>query len=158
MIMTRKLIYSDDYIATGLLILRVGIGIAFMVHGFPKLFGGHAAGLAGGLAKAGIPGGIVAAYLAGMAEFFGGLALIVGFLFRPATLAMAFTMAVAMYFHLSANAPFQEYSHALESLILFIALMVAGPGRFSLDFRWFCSSDEKACSPKSYSHSVPATF
>lgn len=30
----------DKYRDVGLLILRVGIGLMFMIHGFPKLFGG----------------------------------------------------------------------------------------------------------------------
>ena len=64
--MAKKLMYSDDYIALGLLILRIGIGIAFVVHGIPKVFGG-AEHLAGALAKAGIPGGILGAYMAGLA-------------------------------------------------------------------------------------------
>jgi putative oxidoreductase len=80
--MSKKLIYSEDYVAAGLLILRIGIGIAFVLHGFPKVFGGGAEHLAGALAKAGIPGGIVAAYLAGLAEFLGGIALIAGIFFQ----------------------------------------------------------------------------
>jgi putative oxidoreductase len=155
--MLKKLLYSEDYVATGLLLLRIGIGIAFVLHGFPKVFGGHAEGLAGALTKAGIPGGIVAAYLAGMAEFFGGLALIAGVLFRPATVVMAFTMLVALTFHLSFGDPFDKFSHALESLVLFIALTITGPGRFSLDYRWFCASNKKECSPRSYGRSIPAT-
>lgn len=153
--MLKKIIYSEDYISTGLLVLRIGIGIAFIMHGFPKVFGGGAEGLSAGLAKAGIPGGVAAAYLAGLAEFFGGIALIAGALFRPAALVLAIIMAVALTYHLSLGDNFIKYSHALESLALFIALIISGPGRYSLDYRWFCSSNEKECSPKSYGRFIP---
>lgn len=142
--MLKKLLYSEDMADWGLLVLRVGIGIAFMLHGYPKLFMGSAAGLAKGLAAAGIPGGIAAAYLAGMAEFFGGIALILGILTRPTSVVMAFNMLVALFFHLNKGDGFIAYSHALESGILFVALLVSGPGRFSLDHLfWGTKRDKK---------------
>lgn len=141
--MLKKFFYSEDQIATGLLIIRIGIGIAFMVHGFPKLFMGGALGLSKGLAAAGIPGGVAAAYLAALAEFVGGMALIAGLLFRPTTVVLGFTMLVALIFHLRHGDSFITYSHALESGILFMALTVAGPGRFSVDHRLFGTSAEK---------------
>ena len=141
--MAKKFFYSEDQIALGLLIVRIGIGIAFMAHGFPKLFMGGALGLSNGLAAAGIPGGVAAAYLAAFAEFFGGMALIAGLFFRPTTVALAFTMLVALVFHLKLGDSFIKYSHPLESGILFVALTVAGPGRFSLDYKLFGTSAEK---------------
>ena len=135
--MLKKLIYSKDHRDLGLLLLRIGIGIAFIAHGYPKLFMGGAEGLAKGLAATGIPGGVFAAYLAGMAEFFGGIALILGIFFRPFTVVMAFTMLVALIFHLNKGDSFVKYSHALESGILFISLIFIGPGKFSLDEKLF---------------------
>ncbi len=145
-----KLLYSENRISQGLLALRVGIGIAFMVHGFPKIFMGGAAYLAGAMTKAGIPGGLMGAYMAGAAEFFGGIALIFGFLFIPTTIIMAFTMLVALLFHLGFGDPFVKYSHALESLILFIALAISGPGRYSLDRILFGKGSEVEYSDRFY--------
>lgn len=145
--MVKKLLYSEDKSDWGLLVLRVGIGIAFMVHGYPKVFMGGAAGLAKGLAAAGIPGGIAAAYLAGIAEFFGGIALILGILTRPNTAVLAFTMLVALWFHLSKGDAFIKYSHALESCILFVALLISGPGRFSLDHLFWAKERDSRRSP-----------
>jgi putative oxidoreductase len=144
-----KTLYSENYIDLGLLLLRLGFGIAFIFHGYPKLFMGGAAGLAKGLAAAGIPGGVLAAYLAGMAEFFGGIALILGIFFRPATLVMAFTMLIALIYHLSKGDSFVKYSHALESGILFLALIFTGPGRFSFDKKLF-GSEEKSSEHRSW--------
>ena len=140
--MFKRWFYSEDNIALGLLVLRVGIGIAFVIHGFPKLFMGGAVGLSKGLAATGIPGGLVAAYLAGGAEFFGGIALILGILTRPATAVMAFNMLIALIFHLNKGDKFVAYSHALESGIFFLSLFIAGPGKFSLDYLFWGDKSE----------------
>ena len=79
------------------LVLRVPVGIIFAAHGAQKLFGwfgGH--GLEGTgqfFASIGLAPGYLMALLAGAAEFFGGLALIVGLLVRPAGAALAFSGA-----------------------------------------------------------------
>lgn len=146
--MVKKMLYTEDQIATALLLLRIGIGISFMAHGFPKLFLGGAIGLGKGLAAAGIPGGAGAAYLAASAEFFGGMMLIAGLLFRPTTVILAFTMLVALIFHLNKGDDFIKYSHALESGILFVALAIAGPGRFSVDSILFGMEKEKMALPQ----------
>jgi putative oxidoreductase len=146
--MFKKWIYSKDNKDLGLLLLRIGIGMAFMAHGYPKLFMGGVAGLTKGLAAAGIPGGLFAAYLSGIAEFFGGIALALGLFFRPLTVVMAFNMLVALLFHLNLGDPYVKYSHALESGILFISLIFVGPGKFSLDEKLFGSAREPAeCEP-----------
>jgi putative oxidoreductase len=144
--MSKRILYSEDHIALALLIVRIGIGIAFMAHGFPKLFMGGALGLSKGLAAAGIPGGVTAAYLAAVAEFFGGMTLIAGLFFRPTTVVLAFTMLVALVYHLNHGDSFIKYSHALESGILFVSLTIAGPGRFSVDHRLFGTEREKGIS------------
>ena len=131
--MFKDWIYSKDNKDLGLLLLRIGVGIAFIAHGYPKLFMGGAVGLTKGLAAAGIPGGLFAAYLAGAAEFFGGIALVLGIFFRPMMVVMAINMLVALTFHLNLGDPYVKYSHPLESGILFIALIFIGPGKFSID-------------------------
>jgi putative oxidoreductase len=153
--MLKRFLYSEDRYATALLMVRVGVGIAFICHGFPKLFMGGAIGLSKGLAAAGIPGGLAAAQLAGTAELFGGLALILGLLFRPATIVLAFNMLVALIFHLSLGDKFLTYSHALESGILFVALAVSGPGKYSLDRKLFGLETENASPPEEVPCSMP---
>jgi putative oxidoreductase len=153
--MLKRFLYSEDRMATALLMLRIGVGIAFVCHGFPKLFMGEAAGLSKGLAAAGIPGGVTAAKLSGTAELFGGLALIFGLLFRPATIILAFNMLVALIFHFSRGDSFITYSHALESGILFVALAVSGPGKYSLDRKLFGPALGYASPPEENPCSVP---
>jgi len=126
----------------GLLIIRVGLGIMFMVHGFPKITGGPEAwaSLGGVMGKVGL--GFAPTFwgfMAALAEFGGGLLLVLGLLFRFACLGLLITMAMATVMHLSAGDGFGDYSHALESAFVFLGLLLAGPGRYSLDERLFGS-------------------
>ena len=71
--------------------------------------------------------------LAALAEFSGGLLLGLGF--RLAYFGLLVTMAMATVMHLSKGEDFSAYSHALESAFVFLGLLLAGPGRYSLDER-----------------------
>ena len=126
----------DKYRDFGLLVLRAGIGAAFVCHGFPKLAAGAEIWekVGGAMSLMGVPGpaklwGLMAA----LSEFGGGLLLIAGYCFRPAAAAMLFTMTVAVRMHLHGGDPFGKYSHALEMGIVFLGLFFTGPGRFSMD-------------------------
>jgi putative oxidoreductase len=126
----------DRYRDAGLLILRVGIGAAFMAHGYPKLAGGPDAwtGLGGALSAFGLSfAPTFMGFLAAISEFGGGLLLVLGLATRPACVFLLGTMVVATAMHLSRGDPFMKYSHALEAGILFLSLILIGPGRFSLD-------------------------
>jgi putative oxidoreductase len=74
------------------LALRIPVGIIFMAHGSQKLFawfGGY--GLAGTgqfFESIGLAPGVAMAFLAGSAEFFGGLFIILGLLTRPSALVL----------------------------------------------------------------------
>ena len=127
----------------GLLLLRVGLGVMFMVHGLPKLAGGPEAwtGLGGVMKTVGLgfaPAGW--GFLAAMAEFGGGLLLATGLWFRPACAALFGTMLMATVMHLSKGDGFEESSHAMEAAIVFAGLFFTGPGRYSLDERLFGSA------------------
>ncbi|WP_290650723.1 DoxX family protein [Aquisalimonas sp.] len=122
------------------LALRVPAGIIFMAHGGQKLFGwfgGH--GLEGTgqwMASIGLEPGLLMALLAGGAEFFGGLALILGLLVRPAAIVLAFTMLVAIFAVHISNGLFISnggYEFALALLALSVSLALTGGGRLSAD-------------------------
>lgn len=123
----------------GALVLRVPIGLILAAHGSQKLFGwlgGY--GLEGTgqwMASIGFEPGVLMALLAGSAEFFGGLLLALGLLTRPAALVAAFTMLMALTFHLP-NGLFVSnngYEFALSLLTATAALIFLGGGRLSLD-------------------------
>ena len=128
----------DRYHDHGLLLLRVGIGAMFVLHGWPKVAGGAAtwAKLGKAMAHLGLDLWPTAwGFMAAMSEFGGGILLAAGLLFRPACVALAGTMAVAAYMHMSKGDGFIKASHAIESGILFVALILVGPGKYSIDAR-----------------------
>jgi putative oxidoreductase len=130
--------FLGKYRDAGLFILRVGIGICYICHGWGKISNPDGwEGLGGAIGALGftVPPSVAKAFgfMAALSEFGGGICLILGFLFRPACILMASTMAVALATHLKHGDPFLIYSHALENLILFFGLIFIGPGKVSID-------------------------
>lgn len=122
------------------LVLRIPVGMIFAAHGAQKLFGwfgGH--GLEGTgqwMASIGLTPGYLLALLAGSAEFFGGLALIVGLLVRPAAVVLAFTMIVAIFAVHISNGLFMSnngFEYALALLAVSVYLAISGAGQLSVD-------------------------
>lgn len=119
----------------GLLIVRAITGLIFMMHGGQKLFVYGFEGVAGGFAQMGIPFASVMGPFVGLLEFFGGIALVLGLLTRPAALGLAATMVVAILQVHLANGFFAPtgYEFALALLGSTIALVIAGAGAYSVD-------------------------
>ena len=128
------------------LVIRLALGIIFIAHGGQKLFGlWGGAGLSATIEifekNMGIPPPLTV--MAAAAEFFGGIALVVGLLTRAASLSLGIVMVVAIFqAHLShgffinwEQAPGRghgiEYNIALLSMC--VALLISGPGKLSLD-------------------------
>ncbi|GHA53534.1 DoxX family protein [Pontibacter akesuensis] len=120
----------------GLLLLRVGIGIMFILHGWPKLAAGPERWEMIGQSTQvlGIDfAPVFWGFMAGFAEVVGGFCILLGFLFRPACMLLVITMLVATAKHAAAGDGFGGFSHALEAAILFFSLLFIGPGKYSLD-------------------------
>lgn len=121
----------------GLLSLRLLTGAVFVFHGSQKLFGAFGGygieGTAGWMASLGIPLPTLSTYLAGGAEFFGGLAFLTGVLTRTAALPTAFAMLVGA---LTAHSGFDSTQGGMEYPLVLAAAAVSlglmGPGRVSL--------------------------
>jgi putative oxidoreductase len=117
-----------------LLVLRVGIGISFVfVYGWAKITGGAGtwADLGGNMAIFGI--GFYPTFwgfMAALTEFGGGLLLMLGLFFRPALVLLLCVMTVAFASHVAAG---EGPWHATEMATVFIALLLTGPGRYSID-------------------------
>ncbi|MGH7381981.1 MAG: DoxX family protein [Candidatus Methylomirabilales bacterium] len=121
-------------VSSGLLILRLVAGLAFIFHGYGKIqnpFGWMGP-------DAPVPG--VFQTLAAVSEFGGGLAWMLGLLTPLASLGLACTMTVAVWMHaVVLHDPFVPQgpggSYELASVYLCVAvlLLLAGPGRFSVD-------------------------
>ncbi len=136
-LITRLLNTSDSFAP---LALRVPAGVIFMAHGAQKLFGAFGGyGLEGTgqwMASIGLEPGYLMALMAGSAEFFGGLAILIGLLVRPAAAALAFAMLVAIFAVHIGNGLFMSnngYEFALSLLAIAVSLLISGGGNLSLD-------------------------
>lgn len=121
----------------GILLLRLSTGIGFVfVHGEGKIFGGPElwAKIGSSMSNYGItffPA--FWGFMAGFAEFFGGILLILGLFTRPAAGFMAFTMVTAALVHLSRLDPWNRVIYPVEMLGIFLCLIFIGAGKYSLD-------------------------
>jgi putative oxidoreductase len=135
----------------GLLILRVSLGTLFLFYGSMKMFGlfggrGYTAQVEAFIGQGIMP---LFAHLAILAEFLGGLCLLLGFLTPAAALAIASVMAVATFRNMTAPDALtnllttgnpQDVSRFFYTFILFftaISIMVMGAGRYSVDAKLF---------------------
>ena len=114
----------NDFAVLG---VRVVMGLAFMLHGWPKICDPL------GWMGPGTPGLLQA--LAAVAEFGGGLAWILGLLTPLASAGIACTMVVAIARHvLVKHDPFLGgYELAAVYLSVALLLLFGGSGRFSID-------------------------
>ncbi len=124
---------NATYFNIGLLILRVGIGASFIYHhGYGKISDPsrwHAIGenmSAIGVDFAPAFWGFMAAF----AEFFGGVFFVLGLFTRPVTLLLAFTMFIAF---INGYIQGEPDAYPLEMMIVFIAVLFTGPGKYSID-------------------------
>jgi putative oxidoreductase len=118
-----------------LLALRLVLGAAFVVHGYPKIqhpltWTEHA--------LPGVPGWLAA--ISAVIEFVGGIALVAGFLTRVVAFLIATDMVVAIFVALVPHgAPFVAEAGApsfelpLTYLVVGFALVMMGAGAISLD-------------------------
>lgn len=124
----------------GLAILRVVVGLTFVAHGLPKIFGGMPETI-GFFEMLGIPLPTVSAWFIALLETGGGLTLIVGFLVTPAALLLAIHMLAAIILAHAQNG-FYVIEHgqggielSLLLLAALLALILCGPGVGAVDTR-----------------------
>jgi putative oxidoreductase len=138
----------ERQINIGIIILRLGIGAMFILHGWPKLMGGMEtwSGLGQSMQLLGI--GFLPAFwgfLAALAEFAGGILLVLGLFVRPASFFLFFTMFVATLVKIngafdaesgtSAIGAIKAAAHPLSLAFVFLALLFLGGGAYSLSAR-----------------------
>jgi putative oxidoreductase len=132
----KRILYhvSSDWLASvGLLALRLAVGAAFVLHGWPKI----QSPMTWMGPETTMPGWLQ--LLAAISELGGGIALVLGLLTRLFALGLVCTMAVAAFqVHIPAGHPFvsqgdPSYELAIVYLAASVLFLLAGPGRLSLD-------------------------
>lgn len=119
----------------GKLILRLSLGVMFMLHGIAKISSGPAE-IVGLVARAGLPGPM--AYLVYVGELLAPLFLILGLWTRPAAAVIAinmlFAVGLAHMDQLGALTSSGGWALELQGMYFFSALALAliGAGRFSV--------------------------
>lgn len=134
------------YREAGLLLLRIGIGIIMIAHGWPKLIGGPdvwEGRVGASLGLYGINHSTVwMIFGLGMAllEVLGGLIFVAGFLFRPICILFTLAMLGAASQHMfNENFPpalrnfANGWGQAITLAVLFFCLILIGPGKYSVD-------------------------
>jgi putative oxidoreductase len=115
------------------LILRLAVGTAFVIHGYPKLTAAQRKQGGAWMKSVGMPAATVP--LAGFVEFFGGIALILGLLTPIVAVLSALWMLSTTWFSISKLK--KKYAGGLEiDITLFLtalALALLGSGIFSID-------------------------
>ena len=117
----------------GLLLLRVGFGLTLAFgHGLGKLTNPQK--FLGSVTRHGFPLPEVMAPIASLSEFVGGILLAIGLATRPAAVFVIGTMLGAA-FVVHGGDPFSKKESALAYALAAVVILVAGPGRYSVDAR-----------------------
>jgi len=128
----KKLLFSHKSVGTdlALLILRVGSGLLLFIHGWPKIvnFSERLNSFADPIGL----GPALSLQLVVFAEVFCTALLAVGFMSRVVLIPLIINMTVITFIAHGAD-PFNKQELPLLYLICFVTLIIAGPGKYSVD-------------------------
>lgn len=116
--------------------MRFAAGAILVPHGVQKLIYGTAANTAKGLAAKGFPFPLELAHVVGFVELFVATALAIGLFTRVSAAILCVQMAVITIVFTGPNGYFwaqQGYEFSLLWLLLFVAILFGGGGRYSVD-------------------------
>jgi len=128
----KKIVFSHApfYLDFGLLLLRVGTSLMLVSHGWSKVI--HFSERLNSFADPIGLGPSVSLQLVIFAEFFCAIFLILGFMSRIILIPMIINMAV-ITFIVQAGGGFDKQELPMIYLLVFIVLLLLGPGKISLD-------------------------
>lgn len=123
--------YNHRGLDVGTLILRLGVAGMMLTHGYPKFQGL----LEGGEIQFADPYGLGVTFtmiFAVFAEFFCSLLILLGLATRLATIPLLITMGTVVFVIHAADG-FGKQEMGLHFMLVYVFLLIAGPGRFSID-------------------------
>ena len=122
--------YSAGAFSTAMFVLRMGVGILMLMHGYDKLvhFGAKQNSFMNFLGL----GGTITLSLVVFAEFFCSLFIILGLFTRLAAIPLIILTCVII-FKVNHGNVFIDYENAPLYLTGYLVLLLVGPGRVSVD-------------------------
>lgn len=120
------------------LILRIGLAVIFLVHGYPKLFGGPAfpkgpTDFAKVLVKLKIPAPEFFAWAVAVLEFVGGVFILIGFLTPLVSLLLSIEILISITKIYWKAGFVGGWEFKFAQLVISLALLFLGPGQWSVD-------------------------
>lgn len=116
-----------------LLVLRLALAVIFIYHGADKLFGATGIdGFTAMLQGLGFPAPVFLAWVVGLVEFLGGIAVLLGVFTRYAATLIAIVMAVAFFSVKLGMGGLPAGDPDIALFAIAVALAIMGPGRWAL--------------------------
>ncbi len=115
---------------TGLLLIRLGVGAIFMVHGIMKLT--NIEGTTGFFGGVGIPMAGLMAWVVALVETLGGLGMILGVFTKLGGVLLAFTMLIAVVMVKFPKGGFMASEFEIILLLAALGISFTGPGKYAI--------------------------
>jgi len=120
----------------GLALLRISLGIMFLIFGYKKLISGsdNLTQIGSAISYFGITRGyLLWGYAAALTELCGGISYILGLYTRLMSLPIISLLIVALKFHLQKDDAFTTWAFPAICLSIAVSFLIAGSGIYSAD-------------------------
>lgn len=128
--------FLAKYRETGLLLMRVGLGVLFLLMAAPVLLGGPSRWAAFGSAMRNVGMGAYFqfwGFLGALMGVAGGALMIFGLFFRLGVLLVLILTLIHLLGVLDSWRDFRAHLAAIELALMLVGLLFVGPGKYSVD-------------------------
>lgn len=131
-----RMLWLAKYRETGLLLMRVGLGVLFIILTGPVLLGGPSrwASFGGAIRNLGLHNHYqVWGFIGALLGCLGGTLMIFGLFFRPAVLLVLVVLFVHLLGVIEGVGSYRANLAAVELAVILLGLLFVGPGKYSVD-------------------------
>jgi len=131
-----KMAFLAKYRETGLLLMRVGLGVLFVILTGPVLLGGPSrwANFGGAIRNLGLHNHYqIWGFIGALLGCLGGALMIFGLFFRPGVLLVLTITFVHLLGVLEGAGSYRANLAAVELAVMLLGLLFVGPGKYSVD-------------------------